>query len=291
MTWRAGVPVVWKRLFHRKDEHAAPTAPSLPPTRRPRRRDTVPVADPALQGRLDHLRQRRELVLFDVERAEAATSPDNPWQERVDLLGESLAEIEADLAALDQERESPGVTLPETPITRIAAIGDEPATVAFTIGGEHFRFEEERDWDQRGGPVVRGDLRRRSGDVAKVIPANLATNRELVEELTDHLAASVVVLATDLRDRAVDGAPLPAQPTLADLARPCEECGGWRDWRGTCDRCAERAFRRQRLRAEADRLRGERDAEADERRKWADRLPIAYRRLADVEAEIARLTS
>jgi hypothetical protein len=77
--------------------------------------------------------------------------------------------------------------------------------------------------------------------------------------------------------------------TLADLARPCRECGGWRDWRGHCDACATRAFRRQTLQAEATRIAQEREAEEEDRYKWAERLSVARKRLADVESEIAQL--
>src|SRR4029079_3550009 len=95
-------------------------------------------------------------------------------------------------------------------------------------------------------------------------------------------------LALDLRDRALAGKPLPENPTLADLARPCPECGDWRDWRGHCDTCATRAWRRQNLLAESARLAQKRDDEEAERHKWAERLPVARRRLADLEAEIAK---
>jgi hypothetical protein len=44
------------------------------------------------------------------------------------------------------------------------------------------------------------------------------------------------------------------------------------------------------LEAEAQRLLTERDAEIEDRVKWAERLPIARRRLADVDADIAALT-
>lgn len=276
---------MWKRLFGKKEEPAAPAPPALPATRRPRRTDTLAAADPGQQARLDQLRRRRELILFDVERAESAKAVDNPWQERIDLLDESLATVEADLAALGREPVEAGLPLPETPITAIAATADEPAVVAFAIGDERFRFEEETDWDQRGGPVVRGDLRQRAGAAEALVPGDVPRARR--DDVLRHLTESVIVFATDLRDRALAGSPLPERPTLADLARPCPECGGWRDWRGTCERCAARAFRRQGLRAEGERLRKEREEEADERRKWAERLPIARRRLQDVEREIA----
>ena len=81
----------------------------------------------------------------------------------------------------------------------------------------------------------------------------------------------------------------PERPTLADLARPCPVCGDWLDWRGHCDTCATRAYRRQTLRAEAARLAQERDDEEEDRHKWSERFPVARKRLADLDADIARL--
>ena len=257
------------------------------PDRSAQRRPPPAVDDPARAQRLAQVRRRRELVAFDVERAEAARRPDNPWQERIDLLGESIATVEADLEALAKLPPAATFPLPETPITGIEATAGEQATVRFQIGPERFSFAEEVDWDQRGGAVVRGDLRQREGDAAALVPAE--TPPDLRDALTRHLTDSVAVFATDLRDRALEGEPLPTAPTLADLARPCPECGGWRDWRGTCEVCSQRAWRRQQLLTEAARLEKERTEEAEERHKWAERLPIARRRLADVDAEIAKL--
>jgi hypothetical protein len=113
--------------------------------------------------------------------------------------------------------------------------------------------------------------------------------------LAAHLAESAIVFATNLRDRAVDGEPpLPPErprPTLADLAEPCPICGEWREWGGTCETCAARAYQTQLLNAEAVRLATEREAEEEDRHKWAERLPVARRRMADTEAEIARIES
>jgi hypothetical protein len=228
------------------------------------------------------------MIAYDLERAEAARVPDNPWQERIALLDESLATIETDLAAIDRLPPEPTLPLPAMPIVNIAATSGEPATVAFQIGSERFRFEEETDWDQRGGPVVRGELRRRAGEVANLVPPT--TPVEIQPALTAHLTDSVTAFATDLRDRALDNEPLPTAPTLADLARPDPEHGGWLDWRGASAVGAQRAWRRQQLQAEAQRLLSEREAEMEDRVKWAERLPIARRRLADVDAEIAILS-
>jgi hypothetical protein len=205
----------------------------------------------------------------------------------MDLLDEALATIEADLTALDNEPPAATFPLPETPIVDIEVTPGEPASVGFAIGPERFRFAEEPDWSERGGPVVRGVLRQQAGDAANLVPPETPPDRR--DALIRHLRDSVAVFATDLRDRVLDGEPLPVAPTLADLARPCHGCGGWSDWRGTCDVCAERSYRRQELNSEAVRLATERDGEEADRYKWAERLPVARRRLANVDTEIARL--
>jgi hypothetical protein len=233
------------------------------------------------------LRQRRQDALFDVERAESALAADNPWQERIELLTDALATVDADLHALDDLPPAPSYPMQPTPIRDLVATADEPADVAFAIGNQTFRFREEIDWDQRGGPTVRGDLRPVAGDPAALVPSDVPP--ALHEALVQHLTDSLLVFATDLRDRALNDQALPDSPTLADLARPCPDCGGWEDWRGRCDECARRDLRRQALRAEADRLDIERAAEAEERHRLAERIPIARRRLAQIDADLAAL--
>ena len=280
--------MVWKRLFGSNKETPPPTPP---PAAEPDASGVVrrqpAAADPAQQSRLDALRRRRDMAAYDLERARAAQQPENPWQERIDLLDGSLATIKDDLRALDAAQPLPGFPLPETPITDIDVQVEEPASVAYTIGPERFLWEEEIDWDQRGGPVVRGQMQQRSGNAAALVPPDAPTDRR--EALARHLAESATVFALDLRDRALDGEPLPERPTLADLARPCLECGDWLDWKGHCATCAQRAWRRQSLLAEAERLTQERDAEIEDRHKWAERFPVARKRLADIDAEIAVL--
>ncbi len=280
--------MAWKRLFGRNKDVEPPAAPPPPePDERGVVRRRPRAADPATQSRLDSLRQRRDMAAYDLERAESARQEQNPWRERMALLDESLATIEEDLRALDATPALPAIPLPETPITDIAVSLEEPVTIAFTIGSQHFRWEEEIDWDQRGGPVVRGQVRQRSGDATALVPPDVPEDRR--ETLERHLTESATVFAIDLRDRALEGEPLPAAPTLADLARPCPVCGDWLDWRGRCDTCANRAFRRQTLHAEAARIAQERDDEEEDRYKWAERLLVARKRLADLDAEIAKL--
>lgn len=284
------------RFWERKQAPSVPANPEPLPTtasglRLPPPRDRVSSGDPATRDRLAALRKRHEGMRYDLERAEAANRPENPWRERIALLDESLDTIEADLARLEATLPQPSFPVPPVPIDGVEVSTSEPLTVAFRIGPERFRFSEETDWDQRGGPVVRGDLRQREGDAGALVPVETPADRR--DALASHLAESVIVFATDLRDRALDGEPpLPPgepAPTLADLAKPCPVCGGWRDWRGTCETCAARAYQKQILNAEAVRLATEREAEEDDRHKWAERLPLARRRMADVEAEIARL--
>ena len=286
------------RFWERKEPRAAPRAVeaeaprvSRSGLRLPPPRERAPAGDPASQDRLASLRKRRDGMRYDLERAEAANRPANPWRDRIALLDESLATIEADLARLGAMPPLPAFPLPPVPIEEIAVATTDPVTVSFRIGAERFLFSEETDWDQRGGPVVRGDLRHREGDAAALLPAETPPDRR--EALAGHLGESVIVFATDLRNRALDGEP-PAPtgqplPTLADLAAPCPVCGGWREWGGTCETCAARAYEEQRLNAEAVRLQTEREAEENDRHKWAERLPLARRRMADVEAEIAKL--
>ncbi|HLL51294.1 MAG TPA: hypothetical protein VK356_11560 [Thermomicrobiales bacterium] len=281
--------MVWKRLFGKPtDTDSQPAPPVVPEAdasgivrRRPR------AVDPSMQSRLDTLRQRRDMAAYDLERAVTARQPENPWRERMDLLDRSLVTIEDDLRTLDTTPPLPPIALPETPITDIEVRLEEPVTIAFTIGPEHFRWEEEVDWDQRGGPVVRGQVRQRSGNAAALVPSDIPAERR--EALERHLNESVSVFALDLRDRALEGKPLPEHATLGDLARPCPVCGDWLDWRGHCDTCATRAYRRQTLRGEAARLAQERDDEEEDRHKWSERFPVARRRLADLDAEIAKL--
>ncbi|MGH2531433.1 MAG: hypothetical protein ACRDJW_03905 [Thermomicrobiales bacterium] len=237
--------------------------------------------------RLARLRKRREAIIFDVEQAEAALRPENPWQERIALLEEAIGTVDADVKALAELPKVESTSLSATPIEEIAVSIAEPPSVSFWIGGETFCYEEEIDWAERGTTVVHGELKQRSGEVERLVPP--ATPDQVRDALTTHLTDSLFVFATDLRERKLAAEPLPVAPTLAELAQPCPECGGWRDWKGQCPECTRRAFRRQQLGAEVDRLVREQDQERDDLAKWAERVPIARRRLADVDAEIAAL--
>jgi hypothetical protein len=237
--------------------------------------------------KLARLHRRRDTVMFDVEQAESASAPDNPWNERIALLDEALEAVERDRKALASLPAQPGTPLPPTPITNVQVVPETPASVSYSIGPERFDYSEDIDWAERGTQLVKPELVHRSGDPAALVPPDGPDDQR--EALRDHLAASLFVFATDLRNRALNGNPLPEAPTLADLARPCDDCGGWRDWHGTCAECERHSWRSQQLHAEAERLRNERKQEEEERARLADRLPIARRRLAEVDAEIAAL--
>lgn len=238
-------------------------------------------------ARLAQLRRRRDALMYDIDQGLLAQQPENPWQDRINLLTEALANVEADIASLESRPvvRRPGVD--PVPIESISAAGDDLIRVEFTIAGERFVFEEQADWDERGGPTVRGDLQPDAGDVSRLVPTSF--NVDDRRALNDHLRESVAVFASNLRDRSLSGEPLPQSPTLQDLARPCLECGGWMDWNGRCAECAARDIERQRLRGEANRLDDERRKEAEERHRLAEGLPISQRRLAAVEADIRAL--
>lgn len=231
------------------------------------------------------LRHRRQDVLYEIEQGELAAGDENPWTERTELLTEALATVEDDIKALDNAPSQPYASLPETPITDIVVETGEPPNVSFTIAGQAFRYSEDLDWAERGHQVIRTELVRRAGDPAALVPAE--TPDELKPALAAHLTESLFAFASDLRDRALDGETLPTQPTLADLGRPCPDCGGWMEWGGVCQACARRKAERFRLMSERNDLLGKRAREADERSRLIERLPVARRRLADIDTEIA----
>ncbi|MDQ3539666.1 MAG: hypothetical protein M3440_03180 [Chloroflexota bacterium] len=255
---------------------------------RKRRPESGGSPDEERKRRLDALKKRRNTILYDVRQGEQAQAENNPWQNRIALLTEALTTVSDDLKRLAAAPKSPYHPLPPTPINIDQVEGGDAVVVVLRVGDERFEYAEELDWAERGHQIARTDLVRRSGDPARLLPDD--TPAELRSALKRHLTNSLFVLATDLRERLLDGEPLPEQITLADLAGPCPECGGWTDWRGTCQACAQRAAAAAELKREEVRLLDERAAEAEERHRLVDRLGIARRRLHDVEIEIAALS-
>ncbi|MGI9255040.1 MAG: hypothetical protein ACR2J8_14955 [Thermomicrobiales bacterium] len=278
------------RFWEREKDQETPVpelAPAAGGRKLPPPRNAGPAGKPEYAEAIAKLRKRKEQLGYDLERAESAHDPVNQWTERVALLDESLATIADDLAALKRIAPLPMLPVPGTPIERISATREEPSRVEFALGGESFLFEEERDWDERGGPRVRGELRQRTGNAARLVPEGIPEERQPV--LEQHLVESAIVFATDLRDRALEHRALPDDATLASLAEPCVVCGNWREWGGVCETCAQRAYRKQQLNAEALRIEKERADEVEDRHKWAERLPVARRRMADLDEQLGKL--
>ena len=297
--------MVWRRLFHQDPDPERPDNDDPPedrpadekPARRERmlpphleeqlgarRRKTVEPDD--IRRKLATLKRRHTAALYDIEQGELASAEDNPWKQRIRLLTEALETVDQDRVAAERVEPGPYHPVPATPITGMSVeIENDVAAVRYTVGDERFVYEEPLDWAERGHQITRTELRRTAGDPAKVLPDN--TPAEMRDALLHHLDTSLFVLATVLRDRTLEEEPLPEDATLADLARPCPVCGGWTDYRGRCQHCARRAARLQELFRERTKLLDERAAEVEEQHRMAERLPLARRRLADVDTEIA----
>lgn len=296
----------WKRPNNEQEadrQDATPRPPSTPqhepsPALPPhlataisgRRRSPGPAGSPDNEPkrRLDALQRRRTAILYDVRQGERAHDDDNPWRNRIELLTEAITTVTDDLERLAATTKTPYHPVPATPVSIQSVEGGDVAVVIVRSGDELFEYSEDPDWAERGHQIARTELVRRSGDPAQLVPGD--TPPELRSALRRHLSNSLFVLATDLRDRVLDGDPLPSHITLADLAKPCPECGGWQDWRGTCQSCARRSSDIAELKREEGRLLDERAAEAEERHRLVERLPLARRRLHDVDIEIAGLS-
>lgn len=229
--------------------------------------------------------RKRITIEFDIAQGELASDEENPWTHRIELLTEAMETVKEDQEALKNVPAEPYAPVPPTPISDITVKKDDAIHVSFTINGHVFRYEEVLDWAERGHSVATPELRVVECPVTEIIPASIPEH--LRGRLTEHLTDSLGVFATDLRDRALDDKPIPANVTLADLARECPVCGGWADWHGRCDACTRRKGEEQALRMEQNRLLRERANEAEERHRLAERLPLARRRLRDLETEIA----
>ena len=243
--------------------------------------------DPNMSDQFAKLRRRRETVLFDVEQAELANAPENPWQERIKLLDEALIAVRAEFERANSVVELPGTAFPAMSVEAISATDGPPPSVSFRVGLEEFRYEEEQDWAERGFQLARGELQLVSGDPSHLLGAEAAT--EQFEARLEQLTASLFVFASDIRDRSLEGQTLTEHVTVADLATPDTEHGGWRDWKGHSTAKARQEARLHELHAEEQRLLESRARELEDLAKWENRLPIARRRLTDVDAEIAAL--
>jgi hypothetical protein len=289
--------MVWRNFFRKstgQDEgEAHAETPGRPPERTipahvaaalGERQQRQPADDPH-QRRIVALKRKRRAILYDIEQGELAASPGNPWQERIELLTEAMAGVGDDLTTARNVEPGPYHPVPATPISIGAIDTGNTVAVEFSIGDNRFTYSEDPDWAERGHQLARTELMRRTGDVEPLVPFD--TPAAMRDDLRAHLADSFFVFASDLRDRTLDDEPLPEAPTLADLAAPCPDCGGWTDWRGTCQACARRNARIAELKREEGRLLDERASEAEERRRLVEGVPLARKRLRDVESDLA----
>lgn len=239
------------------------------------------------ESRRAALERRRMALQFDIDQGELALSPENPWTHRISLLTEALANVESELQSVRKVEDQPYHPLPATPIEDVSVSNSEPYEVEFAIGKERFQWSERLDWIERGGIMAQPEFVQEQGDAANVVPAD--TPGDLVDALRAHLRDSVMAFAVVLRDARLANESLPENVTLADLAPRCPTCGGWMDFNRSCNACAVRKVNEQSLFQERQHLMKERSAEAEERHRMGERLPLALRRMQDVERELSEL--
>lgn len=280
----------WK--FWEKAETEPETQPDPTPTGRFNVRPRTDLvggalpADQAAASRVSALRKRRDEVLFDVEEATLAGEEANPWLERVATIDEAARAVEADLASVARPvATSPGVALPAVSVT-VVAVAEEPSPrVTIRVGDAELVYVEDLDWSERGHQLARTELHLELGDPSSLVPPSVGEDHraELVEVLGD----SLFRLATEARDASTVSRAMPPSRPLSALAVPDDEFGGWVDVTGSSPRRRAHAVRVAELTAELERLRAERDRELEEMSRWRERLPIARRRLRDVDEQIA----
>lgn len=239
------------------------------------------------QRRIEDLRRRRAGLIFDIEQGELAQSSENPWQERIALLQESIATITADRSRLDDLPPEPTWPVPALPVSGITVSTAEQAEVWFAVGDHAFAYVEAADWDNRGGMVVRGDLRRVAGNPVDIPTGGSAQGPP--EGWLPVLDSALTAFALGLRDTALDGGERPSTLTLRDIIREDNAFGGWLNVHGTSNVRVQRAWQRQELRAEEDRLARELTHEQEERRTLIDRLPVARKRLSVLDEDLRAL--
>ncbi|MCC6704536.1 MAG: hypothetical protein IT334_06645 [Thermomicrobiales bacterium] len=276
----------WKFWERHESDAGQPHRRTAPAGEIPRPAANQPQAvyDPQ---RLNALRRRREALIFDVEQSELATRPDNPWLARIALLDETRRTVEAELALVEPLPLPPRPEFDSKPVRIDTVRWEDPAIVAFLVGNERIEFVSELDWAERGAYIARNELVFESGDLDRLLPGELPI--EMVVETRERLEEALFIFASDLRRRAEQDEPMPRDVTLDLIIQVCPVCGDWRAWGGYCPTCTELDQRRERLRREIERIRSDANAEREEREKLADRLPVALRRLADTDQEIARI--
>lgn len=246
--------------------------------------DDAPGRDDSKRASLE---QRRLAIQFDIDQGELAQSPDNPWSERIALLTEALELVERELAEARVVEPGAYHPFPATPLANVSVSEAEPYAVSFEIEGEPFVWQEKLDWIERGGLLAQPELEQVRGSVSNIDIGDLPDSMRVSAK--SHLRESMSSLAVALRDARLNDEAIPNGLTLASLGQPCPKCGGWADYNGQCNACSIRAAREQHLFQERQHLMKERSAEAEERHRMAERLPLARRRMADVERELSAL--
>jgi hypothetical protein len=226
------------------------------------------------------------MIQQEIDQAELAGIPGNPWAERAALIDEAIAGIDAELRRPIERVDVPVPPLPSTPIVIDVIQAEAPSHVRLTVEGQQLDYAEEIDWAERGTTVVRGDMERSDGNLP-----TLAAALGLDDDAASKLELSLFALATAARDRVLeDGAALPTA-LVSDLLRPCPECGDLALWNGVCLRCQERNAARLQLEEERTRLFDERDSLLKDREALIERLPGLRKRLAETKAAIEQQTS
>jgi hypothetical protein len=267
------------------------------------KQNPISLTDPATrERRRGRLERRVKDLKFDIQKAETALVEQNRWSERMAEINQAIAQAEQDAKdILKPEHPQEPIELARNPVTidhihpgRAAEVrfdvGEElipgdPADIRFTVGDVAFRYTDEIDWSERGHTRSETQLKRVDGDINRLIPRKVPEERR--DELRDHLAHSLSTFAEALQLNAFESRPQPSV-TLADLAKPCPVCGGWRDWKDRCPSCQRRQWEAQHIHAEINRLLDERSQQEDEAQSWRERLPILRRQLEAAEEELQK---
>jgi len=277
------------RLKFWRPKEPAPTVEPLPVIKRFNIQPRTDVgtlglpADPDLAARLVALRKRREALLHDVTSAEEAGAEHNRWRTEIALIDQAMDETERDLKEIGTTVGPAGTALPPAEITDISCETEPVVRVRFRIGADEFSYSEEIDWAERGHQLARSELIAEQGNIDALIPADFPASERTAAQ--SHLERSLFAFASDIRDRTLNEQAVPSA-TLADLAKPSREYGGWLDWTGQSAIQSAHEAERNRLRAELERLQSERARLIEDEAKTAELLPIARRRLAELDRDI-----
>lgn len=279
----------WWKIWRNGDEPAREQADPHADTEAQRSGFTLnkPIIRDAERRRLRRLLQRQDDLTYDIAEAETTFYRENRWTERMHQLDDAIAQADADLRALrPDKRPGPPITFPETPIEVLNVRVADPASVSLRVGEVTLGYREELDWSERGHQLALPQLTHSEGSARSLVPPEVPDDER--EPVESHIIHSLGILANEALECAVD-AESPPSYTLADLGRPCPECGGLLDLRGRCPSCTALEWQHQEVREARERLRAERADVDDDLTRTRERLPILRRQLAETEADIAQL--